>query len=140
MTAEAKKGPKLGSKLPEDPLFEVSMIPEERPREIIKLPNAFGSGKRSNRPLTDALLRTQETGGFITVAYTEESHRRLYGRFKTLESRMKGIVVQYSLDNATAPTKVRWWIEKKAPVVVATPPQSPPPLPPKEPVVGRDVE
>lgn len=136
MTAEAKKGPKLGSKLPDDPVFEVSTNPEERPREIIKLPSAFGSGKRSNRPLTDALLRTLETGGFITVAYTEESHRRLYGRFKTVESRMKGgVVVRYSLDNATEPTKVRWWVEKTS--VVAPPP---PADPPKQPVIGRDVE
>lgn len=136
MTAEAKKGPKPGSKLPDDPVFEVSTNPEERPREIIKLPSAFGSGKRSNRPLTDALLRTLETGGFITVAYEAEEHRRLYGRFKTLESRMKDISVHYSLNSATEPTKVRWWVEKKA----AAAPPPPPADPPKEPVIGRDVE
>jgi hypothetical protein len=138
MTAEAKKGPKLGSKLPDDPLFEVSLDPNERPREIIKLPSAFGSGKRSNRPLTDALLKTLDTGGFITIAYTEDSHKRLYGRFKTLESRMKGIVAQYSLDSATAPTKVKWWLERKT--VPAPAPVPPPAPPPKEPEVGREVE
>jgi hypothetical protein len=133
---EAKKpGLAKGRSLPPDPVFEVSATRPEKPVTLAATPD----GRRPNRPLTDALLQTLHTGGSIVVAYDPESHKRLTGRFKTVESRQKNIDVKYSLvkDEKDVPIKVEWWAEEKP--KKPAPPSSPTP-PPHESVVGRDVE
>lgn len=145
--ADASK--KKGTPLEDDPVFQ-TINTRPAPEQIVtRIAGSANTGRRSNRPLTDAVLATATSGGSVVVPYTKKSHDRLLTRFKGIESRTaktdKPLVFGFSYMHINAdthqPGKVQWWCRQvKVEPGAESPGASAPPPASRESVVGRDVE